>query len=326
MGSTGATGVTERKASPGLKSRMAAAGKDGLRKTKRHWQLYLLVLLPLAYIIIFKYVPMYGAQIAFRDFSIMKGFAGSDWAGLKHFQDFFQSPNFSMLIENTLLISLYSLLVGFPVPIILALALNEVGGRVFKKTVQMVTFAPYFISTVVMVSMIILFLSPRLGFVDLIVRALGMESVNFMGIPAYFKSIFVLSNVWQGMGYGAVIYLAALAGINPELYEAARVDGASRLQKVVHVDIPGIMPAAIIMLILNAGQMMNVGFEKIFLMQNPLNISSSEVISTYVYKVGLLGANFSFSAAVDLFNSVINLILLVAVNWLARRVSETSLW
>ncbi|WP_274655074.1 ABC transporter permease [Paenibacillus humicola] len=293
---------------------------------KRHWQLYLLVLLPLAYIVIFKYVPMYGAQIAFRDFSPIKGFSGSDWVGMKNFADFVQTPNFWLLIKNTLLISLYSLAIGFPAPIVLALALNEVRSARFKKTVQMVTFAPYFISTVVMVSMIILFLSPRLGFIDLIVRSLGMESINFMGVPHYFRSIFVWSNVWQGIGYGAVIYLAALAGVNPDLYEAAKVDGASRFQKVLHIDIPGIMPAATILLILNIGQMMNVGFEKIYLMQNPLNTSTSEVISTYVYKIGLLGANFSFSAAVDLFNSVINLTLLLTVNYIARRVSENSLW
>ncbi|MFC5651452.1 ABC transporter permease [Paenibacillus solisilvae] len=296
------------------------------RRVKRHWQLYLLVLLPLAYIVIFKYIPMYGAQIAFRDFSPVKGIMGSELVGFKNFSTFFSSPNFWMLIKNTLVISVYSLLVGFPAPIILALALNEIRNARFKKWVQMVTFAPYFISTIVMVSMIILFLSPRLGFVDHIVKSLGLESINFMGIPQYFSSIFVWSNIWQGIGYGAVIYLAALAGVNPDLYEAARVDGASRFQKVIHIDIPGIMPAAIILLILNVGQIMNVGFEKIYLMQNSLNTSTSEVISTYVYKIGLLGANFSFSAAVDLFNSVINLVLLLAVNYLARRISDSSLW
>ncbi|MFC4809904.1 ABC transporter permease [Paenibacillus sp. GCM10023250] len=300
--------------------------RDRGKRVKRHWQLYLLVLLPLAYLIIFKYVPMYGAQIAFRDFSPVKGILGSDWAGFKHFRTFFESPNFWMLIKNTLVISLYSLLVGFPAPILLALALNEVRGMRFKRLVQMVTFAPYFISTIVMVSMIILFLSPRLGFVDHILNAFGMESVNFMGVPSYFSSIFVWSNVWQGIGYGAVIYLAALSGINVDLYEAARVDGASRIRKVWHIDLPGIMPAATVLLILNVGQIMNVGFEKIYLMQNPLNTSTSEVISTYVYKIGLLGANFSFSAAVDLFNSVINLILLLTVNYAARRLSESSLW
>nr|WP_239565981.1 ABC transporter permease subunit [Paenibacillus sacheonensis] len=300
--------------------------RDRGKRIKRHWQLYLLVLLPIAYLVIFKYIPMYGAQIAFRDFSPVRGITGSDWAGMKHFTTFFQSPNFWMLIKNTLVISIYSLIIGFPAPILLALALNEVRSMRFKRTVQMVTFAPYFISTIVMVSMIILFLSPRLGFVDHLLNAFGMESVNFMGIPHYFSSIFVWSNVWQGIGYGAVIYLAALSGINVDLYEAAKVDGASRLRKVWHIDIPGIMPAATVLLILNVGQIMNVGFEKIYLMQNPLNTSTSEVISTYVYKIGLLGANFSFSAAVDLFNSVINLILLIGVNYAARRISESSLW
>ncbi|PLT46790.1 ABC-type polysaccharide transport system, permease component [Paenibacillus pasadenensis] len=256
----------------------------------------------------------------------MKGITGSDFVGLSHFEAFFKSPNFWLLIKNTMGISLYSLLIGFPAPILLALALNEVRSMRFKKTVQLVTFAPFFISTVVMVSMLIIFLSPRLGFVDQIVQALGFESINFMGVPGYFKSIFVWSNVWQSIGYGAVVYLAALAGINPELYEAAKVDGASRFQKIRNVDLPGIAPAAIILLILSVGQIMNVGFEKIYLMQNPLNVSTSEVISTYVYKTGLLGADFSFSAAVDLFNSVINLILLITVNSIAKRISDSSLW
>ncbi|MBW7453562.1 ABC transporter permease [Paenibacillus sepulcri] len=320
------TGALEAKKLDSSGSGRRLLWKNSSRKVKRHWQLYLLVLLPLAYIVIFKYIPMYGAQIAFRDFSPVKGFSGSDWVGLQNFSDFFNSPNFWLLIKNTLVISLYSLVIGFPAPIILALALNEIRNARFKKTVQMVTFAPYFISTVVMVSMIILFLSPRLGFIDSIVQLLGIESINFMGVPKYFSSIFVWSNVWQGIGYGAVIYLAALAGVNSELYEAAKVDGASRFQRVIHIDLPGIMPAAIILLILNVGQIMNVGFEKIYLMQNPLNTGTSEVISTYVYKIGLIGANFSFSAAVDLFNSVINLILLLTVNFVARRISDSSLW
>ena len=321
------SGVTDLKSMLGsTKNRLAASTKWNWKGMKRHWQLYLLVLAPIAYFVIFKYIPMYGAQIAFREFSITRGITGSEFIGMAHFEAFFNSPNFWLLIKNTLGISIFSLIVGFPAPIILALALNEVRSVRFKKTVQMVTFAPFFISTVVMVSMIIIFLSPRLGFVDHIVRALGSESINFMGVPGYFKSIFVWSNVWQGVGYGAVIYLAALAGINPELYEAAKVDGASRIKKIVHVDIPGIAPAIIILLILSVGQIMNVGFEKIYLMQNPLNLSTSEVISTYVYKTGLLGANFSFSAAVDLFNSVLNLILLITVNSIAKRISDNSLW
>ncbi|WP_238392320.1 MULTISPECIES: sugar ABC transporter permease [Paenibacillus] len=293
---------------------------------KRNWDLYFVIVLPLLYIAIFKYVPMYGALIAFKEFNVVQGILGSPWVGFKHFEDFFTSPNFSKLMWNTLGISLYALCVGFPAPILLALALNELRVGAFKKSVQMVTFAPYFISTVVMVSMIILFLSPKLGFVNHIITWFGFPEINFMGEPGYFKSIYVWSEVWQQTGYGAVIYLAALAGVNPQLYEAARVDGASRFQKMIHIDIPGLLPAAVILLILNVGQLMRVGFEKIYLMQNPLNLSTSEVIPTFVYKIGLLGANFSFSSAVGLFNSVVNLLLLVLVNALARKVSDSSLW
>jgi putative aldouronate transport system permease protein len=297
-----------------------------LKKMRRNWDLYLVILLPMLYIVIFKYVPMYGALIAFKDFNVVKGIWGSPWAGFKHFEVFFTSPNFSKLIWNTLGISFYALIIGFPAPILLALGLNELRAGYFKKSVQLVTFAPFFISTVVMVSMIILFLSPKLGFVNHIITAFGLQEINFMGEPGYFKSIYVWSEVWQQTGYGAVIYLAALAGVNPQLYEAARVDGASRFQKMVHIDIPGLLPAAVILLILNVGQLMRIGFEKIYLMQNPLNLSTSEVIPTFVYKIGLLGANFSFSSAVGLFNSIINLTLLITVNYVARKVSDNSLW
>lgn len=316
------------KAIPNLRPRPSPGRKEryALRSIKRNWDLYLVILLPLLYIVVFKYVPMYGALIAFKDFNVVKGIWGSPWVGFKHFEDFFASPNFSKLMWNTLSISLYALLVGFPAPILLALALNELRTGLFKKSVQLVTFAPYFISTVVMVSMIILFLSPKLGFVNHLMTAFGGKEIDFMGQPGYFKSIYVWSEVWQQTGYGAVIYLAALAGVNPQLYEAAKVDGASRFQKMLHVDIPGLLPAAIVLLILNVGQLMRIGFEKIYLMQNPLNLSTSEVIPTFVYKIGLLGANFSFSSAVGLFNSIINLMLLVSVNYLARRASNNSLW
>ncbi|WP_258881592.1 sugar ABC transporter permease [Paenibacillus sp. sptzw28] len=297
-----------------------------LIKVKRHWELYLLVLLPVLYLLIFKYIPMVGVQIAFKDFNVIKGIWGSPFVGLKHFKEFFDSPNFWLLIKNTIGISFYSLIAGFPVPIVLALALNEVRTGFFKRSVQMITYAPHFISTVVMVSIIILMLSPHVGIVDHFFTLLGMPMTNFMGIPEYFKSIYVWSGIWQEMGYASIIYIAALAGVDPSLYEAARIDGASRWKKIIHIDLPSLIPITVIMLILSLGSVMGVGFEKIYLMQNPLNASSSEVISTYVYKVGLLGANFSFSAAVGLFNSVINLILLLTVNFFARKVSETSLW
>jgi putative aldouronate transport system permease protein len=297
-----------------------------VKNMQRHWQLYLLVVLPLFYLILFKYIPMFGAQIAFKDFNVVKGILSSPWVGLKYFHQFFDSPNFGTLIRNTLFLNVFALLIGFPAPIILALALNEIRQGFFKRAVQMVTYAPYFISTVVMVSMMIIFLSPRVGIASTILKALHMENINLLGIPEYFRGIYVWSDVWQNTGYGAIIYMAALAGINPQLYEAARVDGASRLQKLWHIDIPGLMPTAVILLILNVGQLMNVGFEKVFLMQNPLNVSTSEVISTYVYKIGLLGANFSFSSAIGLFNSVINLLLLLIVNFVARKISSNSLW
>ncbi|KRF31752.1 ABC transporter permease [Paenibacillus sp. Soil787] len=297
-----------------------------LRMVKKNWQLYLIILPSLVYLIIFKYVPMAGVQIAFKNYMVTKGIWGSDWIGFKHFLDFFHLPIFWRVIKNTSLLSLYSLLIGFPAPIILALALNELRNGIFKRAVQLVTFAPYFISTVIMVSIIMLFLSPQLGFVHLLADKFGFPAENIMSKPEYFKTVYVLSDVWQFTGYASVIYIAALAGVDPHLYEAAKVDGASRFQRMIHIDLPSLMPTAVILLILNAGQIMNVGFEKVYLMQNAINVGTSEVISTYVYKMGLVGANFSFSAAVGLFNSIVNLLLLIIVNYVARKNSETSLW
>ncbi|MCM3110894.1 ABC transporter permease [Lederbergia lenta] len=293
---------------------------------KKHWQLYILVAIPLVFLITFKYVPMAGIIIAFKDYSVVKGIAGSDWVGMKYFKYFFDSPNFSLLIKNTLGLSIYGLIAGFICPIILALALNEVANARFKKFVQTITYAPYFISTVIMVSIIILFLSPNAGLINNILSLFGMEANNFLGNPAYFKSIYVWSDVWQNTGYATIIYLAALAGVDTELYEAAKVDGANRFQKIMNVDIPGILPIIIVLLILNVGNIMSLGFEKIYLLQNPLNINSSEVIATYVYKVGLLGANFSFAAAVGLFNSIVNFILIISANSISKRFSSSSLW
>lgn len=301
-------------------------GRAAYRSFRRHWQLYLLVIPPVLYFIIFKYLPMANAVLAFKNYNVMKGIWGSPWVGTQYFEMFFRNPAFVTLIKNTLYISFYQLIVGFPIPILLALALNEVKSARFKKTVQMITYAPYFISTVVMVSIIMLFLSPRLGIVNTIAGALGFEAVNYLGEPVMFRTIYVLSDVWQTMGYSAVIYLAALAGVDPSLYEAAKVDGANRFQKILNVDLPGILPAAVIILILSVGNIMALGFEKMYLLQNPLNLSSSEIISTYVYKIGLLNANYSFATAVGLFNSLINLVLLLVVNAIAKRASNTSLW
>lgn len=311
----------KKTASTRAKIRMNAGNK--LRK---HWQLYLLAIPPILYFIIFKYIPMANAVLAFKDYNVVKGIWGSPWVGFKYFNMFFQNPVFFSLLKNTLFISLYALAVGFPIPIILALALNEVKNKTFKRTVQMVTYAPYFISTVVMVSIIMLFLAPNQGIVNMLLGLFGVPSVNFLGDPNLFRSVSVWTDVWQGAGYSAVIYLAALSGVDPSLYEAAKVDGASRLQKIWNVDIPGIMPTAVIILILSVGSIMAVGYEKIYLLQNPLNTVTSEIISTYVYKIGLLNANYSFATAVGLFNSVINLILLALVNAVAKRISNNSLW
>jgi len=301
-------------------------GANAAKSLRRHWQLYLLIIPPLLYFILFKYIPMVNAVIAFKDYNVVQGIWGSQWVGTKYFEQFFQNPAFWTLLRNTLVLSLYSLAISYPIPILLALMLNEVGHAFFKRTVQLVTYAPYFISVVVLVSILNLVLAPRVGIVNQILGITGVSSVDFLGSANMFPSIYVWSGVWQGAGYAAVIYLAVLAGVDPTLYEAAKVDGASRLQKIINIDLPSLMPTAIVILILSVGSLMAVGFEKVFLLQNPLNLSTSEVIQTYVYKVGLLNANFSFATAVGLLNSVANLILLLTVNIIARRTANTSLF
>ncbi|GIP34212.1 sugar ABC transporter permease [Paenibacillus sp. J2TS4] len=297
-----------------------------LRMFRKNWDLYLLILPILAYYIIFHYIPMYGLQIAFKDFIASKGIWGSPWVGLKHFERFFESYYFWRLIKNTLLIGVYELVVGFPVPILLALMINEVQAKFFKRTVQTVTYAPHFLSTVVLIGMMMIFLSPESGMINQIIQRLGGEPISFMTRPEWFKTLYVFSGVWQQMGWSSIIYLAALSGVDPQLHEAARVDGAGRLRRIWHINLPGILPTIIILLILNIGSILGVGFEKVFLMQNELNKDSSDVIATYVYRSGILGAQYSFSAAVGLFNSVINFIMLISVNFIARKVGETSLW
>ena len=293
---------------------------------RRRGRLYLMLVIPVAYIILFCYVPMSGVLIAFEDYSLRKGVWGSPWVGLKHFREFFTTPVFKQLMLNTLSLSIYGFVAGFPAPIILALALNECKRPRFKKTVQMVTYAPYFISTVVMVSIIIQFLHVRTGMVNNFIKLLGFEPYDFMGNPDAFRSIYVWSGVWQGVGYSAVIYLAALAGIDLSLQEAAIIDGANRFQRVYHVDLPSILPTIVIQMILSLGSLLSVGYEKVYLMQNSLNMSQSEIISTYVYKRGLQDIQYSYSTAVGLFNSVVKLILICSANAIARRVNDTSLW
>ncbi len=296
------------------------------RKIKRHWQLYFVVVIPVILLLIFSYGPMYGLQIAFKDFSASLGIWESEWVGLKHFETFLTSHQFPRLIKNTLGISLYTLAAGFPIPIILAISLNECQDRLYKKTVQMFTYAPHFISTVVMAGIILMFLAPRSGLLNQFITLFGGTATDFMAEPAYFKSIYVWSGIWQNMGYSSIIYLSALSGIDPALHEAALVDGATKLKRIWHIDLPGIMPTITILLIMETGRIMSVGYEKIYLLQNSINMSASDVISTYVYRLGIEQAQYSFSTAVGLFNSVINCILLVAVNSFARRFGETSLW
>lgn len=304
--------------------KMSRLGRDMFRV----WQLYVLMALPFAYIVIFKYVPMYGAQIAFRNFSASKGIWGSTWVGFEHFIRFFESYEFWNIMWNTVALSFYQLIAGFPFPILLALSLNYVKHEKFKKTVQMVTYAPHFISVVVMVGIIFQMLDPRIGIVNIILKWCGFEAVNWMGDAGYFRSIYVWSGVWQNVGFSCIIYLAALAGIDPSLHEAAVVDGASKLRRMWHIDLPGILPIAVILLILEVGRMLEIGFEKSFLMQNPLNLTTSEIVDTYVYKVGLASniVNFSYSSAIGLFKNVINLILLITVNRLAKKLGQSSLW
>lgn len=292
----------------------------------RHWELYLLLAPTLIYIFIFLYLPMGGVLMAFEDYSATKGIFGSPWVGLKHFERFFSSYNFWQIFSNTVSLSLYNLIANFPIPIVFALLLNQMRMPRFKKLVQTISYAPYFISVVVLVGMLNIFLSPQTGILNFLITSLGGEPVYFMAEPELFQSVYVWSGVWQNTGQAAIIYIAALTGISQDLHEAAMVDGASKLKRTIHIDIPGIMPTAITMLLLNLGRIMSIGFEKAFLMQTTLNISASEIISTYVYKQGLLGAQFSYSTAVGLFNSVIGCVLVVIVNWVSRRLTDTSLW
>lgn len=304
-----------------------SSGRSLLRqRIFRNWELYLMFLPVLVFFLVFHYAPMYGVQIAFKKFSAVRGIVGSPWRGLYYFQQFFDSYLFGELIGNTLGLSLYSLAVGFPTPILLALMMNELRSERVKRVVQTITYAPHFISMVVMCSMIILFLSPSSGVLNRIIEILGGQSVYFMGKPEYFKTIYVLSGVWQNTGWSSIIYMAALSGIDPQLHEAATIDGASRLQRVWHINLPGILPTAVILLIMNCGSLMSIGFEKAFLLMNDLNRASAEIISTFVYQRGLIDRNYSSAAAIGLFNSAINLVLLLGVNAIARRISDTSLW
>lgn len=323
---------SQKKAAASLQtpSQRAAERRAGRKRTwmlmKRNYFLYLFILPSFLYILIFSYWPMYGVQIAFKDFLPYAGMMKSPWVGFKHFKKFFESIMFWKLLGNTVSLSLYALIASFPLPIILAFMINYTKNARLKKFTQTVTYAPHFISTVVLVGMLSIFLSPRSGFINTIIQAFGGKSVFFMGEEGWFRHVYVWSGVWQGTGWASIIYIAALAGVSPELHEAAIIDGASKLQRMRYIDLPSIMPTITILLILNMGQIMNVGFEKVLLMQNDLNIGVAEVISTYTYKVGLVNAEYSYSTAIGLFNNIINFAIPLVVNRGARKLSGTSLW
>ena len=302
-------------------------GKAGaLRRIGRCWQLYVLMLPALVYIVLFAYKPMYGILIAFKDFSMKKGILASPWVGFKNFERLFSSYWFPIILKNTLTISLLSLVIGFPIPIILALLLNEVRSNKFRSMVQTFSYAPHFISMVVMCGMVAMFLSPTTGVVNKLLNALGMESVFFMQEAGLFKWVYVLSGIWQGAGWSSVIYYAALSGVDKSLLEAADMDGATRLQKIWHVTLPVILPTILVMLILQCGSLLSVGYEKAYLLQTSSNLTGSEIISTYVYKVGLVQSDFSFSTAAGLFNTVVNCIILISANQLSKKVAKTGLF
>lgn len=305
--------------------------KKTLLKIRRNWVLYLFVLPAIAYYFVFHYIPIYGVQIAFQNYKVGQSFGQSEWVGFKHFETFVNSPWFETVLKNTLSISLLNLAIGFPVPIILALLLNEVKNLRFRKAVQTITYAPHFISIVVLCGAITLFLSPSTGILGTTINAVrslfGQPEINLLSTGPAFKWIYVLSSIWQGAGWGSIIYFAALSGVDPQLIEAAQMDGASKLQIIRYVNLPLLLPTIVIQLILQCGQLLSVGYEKVWLLQNATILLDSEVISTYVYRAGLQGGRYSFSAAVGLFNSVINAIILFTVNALSKRVDkDLGLW
>lgn len=297
-------------------------------KINRNWIMYVMLIPVVVYFAIFCYAPMYGITLAFKDYKVRAGIMGSPWADpiFKYFLEYFNSPYFTRVLTNTIRLSLESLAFGFPLPILLALAINEVRSIKFKKFVQNVTYAPHFLSVLVLVGVIKSFTNSDYGIVNIAIRAMGGQGANWLQMDTMFRPLYIGSGVWQNIGWDAIIYIAALAGIDPTLHEAAMIDGASRLQRLWHINIPGILPTMVILLILNAGNIMNVGFEKVFLMQNDLNMAVSDVISTYAYRIGIESAQYSLSTAISLFNSVVNCIMLLIVNSISRKVNETSLW
>lgn len=293
-----------------------------------NWDLYVMLIIPTAFLAVFKYVPMYGVQMAFKDFNILKGIQNSPWVGFKYFEQFFSSTEFARLIGNTVILSVYGLLAGLIFPIILALIINYTANDKVKKTIQMVTYAPYFISVTVMVSLILNIFAMDYGPVNHFLKSVGLEQINVLSSAQAFPHLYVWSGIWQYTGYSSIIYIATLAGVDVSLHEAAVMDGANKWKRVRHIDIPSIMPTIVIILILNMGSVLSTGFEKIFLMQNSLNLRTSEVIDTYVYKIGLASpiANYSYPTAIGLFQSLIGMVLIITANRISQKVGDSSLW
>ncbi|TCC49891.1 sugar ABC transporter permease [Kribbella capetownensis] len=309
--------------------RAAVKSRVGLGlRMRRNWQLYAMLALPLIWLAIFAYWPMYGVIIAFKDYNVVSGIWGSPWVGMKYFDRFVESYQFWRLIKNTVYLHIYELVATFPLPIILALCLNTIRKKWFSRSAQLITYAPHFISTVVVVGLLVVLTSPNTGVTNKLIGLFGFGPTDVMGDSGMFRHLYVWSGAWQTMGFAAIIYLAALTSVPPELHEAAIVDGASRLRRIWHIDLPAIVPVAVILLILNIGSILSVGFEKVLLMQNSLNLDVAEVIDTYVYKIGLASAvpQFSYATAIGLFRSVIGLVLLVLANTFARRFAKSSLW
>jgi len=280
----------------------------------------------LIYYLLFQYLPMFGIMIAFKNYNVRKGVWASDWVGFKYFDLFFSTPDFLILLKNTFLLGFYSIVWGFPAPLLLALLINEIRSSVFKRFVQTVSYLPHFISNVIVVSMLTMFLSPSGGLVNSIIGLLGFEPIYFLSLPEAFRTIYISSGIWQGIGWGTIIYLAALTTVDPHLYESADIDGAGRWKKMWHISIPSITPIIILLLILNIGGLLSTGFEKVFLLYNPLTYETADIISTYVYRTGLVNGNFSYASAIGVFNGVTNLLLLLAANYLSKKYKQVSLW
>lgn len=301
--------------------------KGFVRSFLLNWQLWVMLFPAMLYIFIFCYVPMYGVQLAFREYSFASGFTGGKFVGFKYFQQYFESPMFFTTIKNTFIISATSIIVGFPIPIILAMVINQLKNKRWKRIVQTTVYIPYFISVVVMVSMLKIMLSDNSGVISNFLKDIHLigEKVNLLGSASTFVPVYVLSGVWQSMGWNSIIFIAALSSVDSQLYDACRIDGANKMQTMWHIDMPAILPTIIILLIMNMGGILNVGFDKIYLMQNSLNLGASQVISTYVYTVGIKSSQFSFGSAVGLFNTLVNFVFLVITNFIAKRTTGTGL-